>query len=149
MKILVATDGSDPAEYAVEYAAQMAVEKKADLVIISVIPQIPIMVGDGFTPSYQKVEEEFKEKVLKILKETADKIKKKFDVDVSIIIKKGSPTKNIVETADEERVDLIVVGNRGTGGIFSWMLGSVSRGVVNACTVPVLVVKDQKYCQRS
>jgi nucleotide-binding universal stress UspA family protein len=148
MKILVATDGSDPAKYAVEYAAQTAVEKKADLIIVSVIPQIPIMVGDGFTPNYRKVEEEFKEKVQKILEETADKIRKKFDIDVSIIIKKGSPTRKIIETADEEQVELIVVGNRGTGGILSWMLGNVSRSVVDACTMPVLVVKDQKYCKK-
>lgn len=146
MKILVATDGSNPAQYAVDYAAEMAVEKKADLVIVSVIPQIPSMVGDGFTQV--NLEEELKEKAKKMLQKTGDRIKKKFNLDISIIIKKGSPARNIIETAYEEKVDLIVVGNRGTGGILSWMLGSVSRSVVDACTMPVLVVKDQKYCQR-
>ena len=43
--------------------------------------------------------------------------------------------------------DLIVLGNRGTSGILSWVLGSVSRQVTDACTVPVLVIKDQTYCE--
>lgn len=43
--------------------------------------------------------------------------------------------------------DLIVVVNRDTGGILGWMLGNVIRQVTDACTAPLLVVKDQKYCE--
>ncbi|MBD3207648.1 hypothetical protein GF319_15065, partial [Candidatus Bathyarchaeota archaeon] len=32
-------------------------------------------------------------------------------------------------------------------GVATWMLGSVSRDIVESCTVPVLVVKDQRYCK--
>jgi len=51
------------------------------------------------------------------------------------------------ETRSEKEADLIVLGNRGKGGIATWLLGSVSRQVTDSCTTPVLVVKDQRYCE--
>jgi nucleotide-binding universal stress UspA family protein len=59
----------------------------------------------------------------------------------------GSPGKIIVESAQAREVDLIIVGNRGQSRIITWMLGSVSRFVVESCTVPVLVVKDEEFCR--
>lgn len=149
MKILVATDGSEPAQYAVEYAAGMAVDKKAELVIVSIVPRLPSTVEDGFSPvNYPKLEKEIEDNSSKMLKNTAEEIKEKHKIKVSTVLKRGVPARSIIETASEMDVDLIVVGNRGTGGIFSWMLGSVSRSVVEACTVPVLVVKNSKFCVR-
>jgi nucleotide-binding universal stress UspA family protein len=52
-----------------------------------------------------------------------------------------------VEAVGEQGADLIVVGNHDRGGLISWMLGSTSRSVVESCNVPVLVVKDQEYCE--
>ena len=69
------------------------------------------------------------------------------ELKVNKLLERGNPAKIIVETAGDEGVDLIILGNRGTGGIVTWMLGSTSRNVVEACTVPVLVVKDQQYCE--
>ena len=63
------------------------------------------------------------------------------------ILRKGNPARYIVEVARVEGVDLIVIGNKGTGGLISWMLGSTSRSVAEACTVPVLIVKDREYCE--
>jgi len=63
------------------------------------------------------------------------------------VLKEGSPARKIIETAREQGADLIVLGNRGTGGALTWLLGSVSRQVTDSCTAPVLVVKDQRYCE--
>jgi nucleotide-binding universal stress UspA family protein len=63
------------------------------------------------------------------------------------IVMSGSPSRKIIEAAKARETDLIVLGNRGTSGILSWMLGSVSRQVTDACTVPVLVVKDGEFCK--
>ena len=52
----------------------------------------------------------------------------------------GRPSDVIVEVAQEEDVDLIVMGSRGNGGIVGF-LGSTSRHVVEACTKPILIVK--------
>jgi len=85
----------------------------------------------------------------KQVSKTVDTLKKTHPGINSIpIVKEGNPATKIVEAAKSVQTDLIVVGNRGTGGILTWMLGSVSRQVTESCTVPVLVVKDQKYCEK-
>jgi len=98
-----------------------------------------------YLPGYQ---DDLRESYKKMLKKTDEEFKQKHPKLKTVpIVMEGKPAKNIIEAAQARTVDLIVVGNRGSGGILSWMLGSVSQQVVNNCTVPVLVVNDQKYCE--
>jgi len=53
----------------------------------------------------------------------------------------GSPAKKIAEFAEEEKVDLVIVGSRGLGGISEAILGSVANSIVHKSKVSVLVVK--------
>ena len=59
---------------------------------------------------------------------------------IKSVIKSGHPADEILKTADEEGVDMIIVGSRGarTSHVF---MGSVSREIVNRSKIPVLVVK--------
>jgi len=59
---------------------------------------------------------------------------------VKTVIKKGHPAEEILKAADEEGVDMIMVGSRGSRTSHLFM-GSVSREVVNNAKLPVLVVK--------
>ena len=59
---------------------------------------------------------------------------------VKAIVKKGHPAEEILNAAEEEGVDMIMVGSRGSRTTHLFM-GSVSREVVNNAKVPVLVVK--------
>jgi len=56
------------------------------------------------------------------------------------LVKQGHPAEQILATAQEEEVDLIVVGSRGKR-LHSLLLGSVSREVANTSELPVLVVR--------
>jgi len=147
-KILVAIDGSAPSLHALKVAAGMAANNKAELTILSVVPPIPSMGLEGEMPQLPDYIDTIEESVKKMV---ASKVKEVEDshsgLKVVPIIMTGSPSRKIVEAARAREVDLIVVGNRGTGGILNWMLGSVSRQVTDACTVPVLVVKDRKFCK--
>lgn len=148
-KILVAVDGSEPSLTAMDYAAELAAEMKAELTLLSVVPSLPPMAAEGFSADYgpryqQELEESYIEMLhqhAKILKETHP------ELEIVPIVRVGTPGKIIVETAQVREADLIVVGNRGRSGIITWMLGSVSRYIVESCTVPVLVVKDEKFCK--
>ena len=147
-KILVAIDGSAPSLHALKIAAGMAANNKAELTILSVVPPIPSMGLEGEMPQLpdyiDTIEESVKKMVTSKVKEVEDSHP---DLKVVPIVMTGSPSRKIVEAARAREVDLIVVGNRGTGGILNWMLGSVSRQVTDACTVPVLVVKDREFCK--
>jgi len=62
-------------------------------------------------------------------------------IKVEMTLREGRPSATIVEVAEDDDVDLIVMGSRGVGGITGWILGSTSRRVVDSCTKPILIVK--------
>jgi nucleotide-binding universal stress UspA family protein len=53
----------------------------------------------------------------------------------------GSPASEIAKFAEEEKVDLVIVGSRGLGGITGAILGSVANSLVHKSKVSVLVLK--------
>jgi nucleotide-binding universal stress UspA family protein len=63
------------------------------------------------------------------------------DVPLKPIIKFGNPSNQILETAEEEEVDLIVMGSHGHGFVAGALLGSVSQRVLHQADCPVLIVK--------
>jgi nucleotide-binding universal stress UspA family protein len=148
-KILVGVDGSDPSIDALNYAAELAKNKKSDLILLSVVPEIPILAGSrGLSERMPELQNELEGERKRMLESHEKRLTEDYPgIKITSIIKKGSASKTIVDVSREKNVDLIVVGNRGTGGIATWMLGSISRDVVESCTVPVLVVKNQKYCE--
>lgn len=149
VKILVAIDGSDTASHALMYGAGLADEQKAELVIVTVVPSLTqYFVEDLSLEYYPRLEEDIETFYTKMVEGSVVRIREAFPgLVVSSVVRRGRPVGRIVEVADELGVDLIVVGNRGRSGVISWMLGSTSRGVVDSCTVPVIVVKDKKFCK--
>jgi nucleotide-binding universal stress UspA family protein len=148
-KILVGVDGSDPSIYALNYAAELAINNKSDLILLSVVPEIPILAGSrGLSERMPELQNELESERKRMLESHEKRISEDSPgINITSMIKNGSASKAIVDVSREMDVDLIVVGNRGTGGIATWMLGSISRDVVERCTVPVLVIKNQKYCK--
>jgi nucleotide-binding universal stress UspA family protein len=148
-KILVGYDGSDPSLRAIEYGAELAKDLGSEVLILSVVPELPFTASENFTNLYMpKLEEELNESYGQKLKDVVRNIRKSHPgVKLSSMMEKGKPSDKIIQVAGSEGVDLIVVGNKGTGGLVNWLLGSTSRRVADACTVPVLVVKDREFCE--
>lgn len=147
-KILVAFDGSQSADRALDFALDLAEKYSAEIMILNVF-DVPnpslVMRGMVFAPeSTEKYIEELRGSHGKILLE-AFKKSKKFSpkIKVSKKLLEGRPADKIVETAREEGFDLIVLGSRGLGGIKEVFLGSVSDRVADEAPCPVLIVKDQ------
>lgn len=61
--------------------------------------------------------------------------------NVKTVVKSGHPAEEIIKTAEEEGVDMILVGSRGKRGASNFLMGSVSREVANLAKCPVLIVK--------
>ena len=148
-KILVTIDGSDPAKHALGFGVDLAERDEAELVVLTVVPIVPVYsAGEGELLYYSRFLDDLEQFHEKLLVESIRDIQRDHEgLKVSTLLRKGSSARNIVEAARDEAVDLIVLGNRGTGGIISWMLGSTSRSVAETCTVPVLIVKDREYCE--
>jgi nucleotide-binding universal stress UspA family protein len=65
----------------------------------------------------------------------------KLQIQTEVLIAARSVVKEIVEYAEEHKIDLIVVGTRGTSGIKKMLLGSTASGLVTYAHCPVLVVR--------
>ena len=150
-KILVALDGSEPADKALDFALDLAGKYSANITLLSVVQ--PIIVSLAHYPTtgmhapippaamdtYSKELEASHKKVLSEALKKANKIK--LTLNVSTKLMEGRPSDKIIETAKEGNFDIIVMGSRGLGGIKEFFLGSVSDRVADEATCPVLIVK--------
>lgn len=68
---------------------------------------------------------------------------KKIDLEIvtEVIIAEESIVSEIIEFAERENIDLIIMGTRGRTGFKKLLLGSVASGVVNFAHCPVLVIR--------
>jgi nucleotide-binding universal stress UspA family protein len=139
-RLLVATDGSEAAESAVARAAAMARDLHGVLIVLTVTPRVPVALH---------VERERGLPVLEILDTgTARRVAdaavagaRRLGARATPLVAHGDPAERIVELAERERCDLVVVGSRGLGGEGALLLGSVSREVLARASMPVLIVK--------
>ncbi len=109
------------------------------MLIAHVISLQPMVAADmTFFPS-QAYQEQLQENANSIL----DNVKEKLEdiPNTNVVLLTGSPASTIVNFADSEGCDLIVIGSRGLSAIKEFMLGSVSHNVVQQAKIPVLIVK--------
>lgn len=141
-KILVPIDGSKNSLKALSHAATMANSCNAELTIlyVSVLSQqVPLYEqakGSTIPPNASTDPVNFAKK---ILDEALNHIPEGTQVKTHNEI--GEPRVTIVEFAEHNRYDVIVVGSRGLGTISGLLLGSVSTYVIRNSNCPVLVVK--------
>jgi nucleotide-binding universal stress UspA family protein len=139
-KILVAVDGSKQASSAAQLAARLAKEQGGELVVLHVVDRMVIEeLGKfmGHTP--KALEEELKEQAWALLRST-EILLKKYGVPLRLVLEEGIPHQQILDTAKEEKVDLIVMGRLGKRGVKKVLMGSAVFRVLEFSTTPVLVV---------
>ena len=132
-KILVAVDGSETSSKAAENASELAEKYGADLIALYIVP-LNIKSSEIFDLAKQ-----YGQKIVDEVKHEASA--KKVNVQTEVLWDVGSVTKAIVEFAENNNVNLIVLGTRGISGIKRMLLGSTASGVVTYSHCPVMVVK--------
>jgi nucleotide-binding universal stress UspA family protein len=145
-KILVAVDGSKQFMDAANYAISLAEQHNANLTVLNVLNLHSFrqsLASFVTAPTYGTNEmEQKKMEVQKLLDQIRRKGEEKsIGVKTQIIQESVSEVGSILEYAENEKIDLIVVGTRGRSGIKQLLIGSVAEGVVTYAHCPVLVVK--------
>lgn len=137
-KILVPTDFSPPSNVAMDYAAFIAKQFNAGIILIHVIESLPYSVTDTFNVIEHR----------KALETTARSLLENFrhdlverDLSLKISLVSGAAYQEILKKARQERIDLIVMGTHGRTGVRHLILGSVAEKVVRLSTCPVLTVR--------
>jgi nucleotide-binding universal stress UspA family protein len=134
-KVLFAYDASEQAEKAFDFALDIASKYAAELTVLSVAtPPEPAVAVE--TEAVLENATEYYEKHFAVLRKKAEStgINPQFDVRV------GHPAEQIIRKAEEEDIDMIVMGHRGKSFIERWRLGSVCKRVLSYahCTVSIV-----------
>jgi nucleotide-binding universal stress UspA family protein len=141
-KILWATDFSDEAQESLLYAYAFAKAFKASIVALHVIPDFSAALYDA---AYV-IKGELVKKVAAVKKDAEEKLKalqKAKGISFKSIVKEGTAAKVIIDVAEKEGVDLIVIGRRGMSAIEKLFIGSVANQVLRNSPVPILVTKKK------
>ena len=145
-KILLPTDGSECAEEAAEHAVLIAGQNNAEIIVLNVLETYPIkeLPIEDLT---RRVTELFKEEgkkaletISKIIKEREVKEAFKNEIKITLEQKEGSPADMILQTIENEDIDLVVMGASGKGRLERFVIGSVAEKVVRHTKIPVLTV---------
>ena len=141
--ILVATDGSDGANRAVDYAAQRAKTEGAELLIVHVMGGygVPDNVFRQFTHSEQAwLREQLESDSKHILNVARERARDIGATTIFLDSRVGDVANTIIDIAQEKDVGIIVIGKRGLGRIAALLLGSISQKIVSLAPKPVTIV---------
>jgi nucleotide-binding universal stress UspA family protein len=135
-RILVAYDGSEPADRAFDFAVDLAKRYQAPLTVLAVA-RPPEIGNDVETEAVVENSLRHYRKLLSRLQERAAAEK----IDVTLEVRVGHPAEQIVDYAEQHRIDAIVMGHRGKTFLERWRLGSISQRVLQYAHCPVIVVR--------
>jgi len=132
--MLVAVDGSKNADKAFEYACDLAKKAGASLLILHVFEELGT-VGYSINKELERDNRE-------MLQKYQSRAKKVLTTSVDVMEAKANDVaEEVLQTADRENIDTIVVGSRGISEAKMFLLGSVSYKVSHYARRPVVIVR--------
>ena len=141
-KILVPTDFSQQADYALNVAAQLAKKHDSEIYLLHML-ELPLNQVDAMGSHSDLPEAIF---FMKLAHKRFDEVSKKEyleGVKVHEIVKFHQAFEGIIDTCKENDIDLIVMGSHGASGFKEMFIGSNTEKVVRTSEIPVLVIKNQ------
>jgi nucleotide-binding universal stress UspA family protein len=135
-RILLAYDGSAPSDKAFEFAAELAGRYQAELRVLTVA-QAPEIGDEVETEAVLENSRNYHAGLLRNLEDRAGRLGVKAHFELAI----GHPAQQILDYAEQQGVDLIVLGHRGRGAFDRWRLGSVTHRVISYAECAVTVVR--------
>ena len=151
--ILVPLDGSANSERALPYAEELARISGATLHLVQVVShseELDMVRGGGYSvlaAEYSRgLAQEYitarLNRAADYLKEAATRLEAR-GIKAETAIKEGAAAENIIQYAQENSIDLIVMGTRGQGGIQRFLVGSTTDRVLRTGHLPMLVVPPE------
>ncbi len=146
-RILFATDLSQNSFQAFLYAVDIARSHDAKIIVLHAVEPIPKEVR--FVGVLQTVEEKNRLELVDQIRESVQEFCKKAEAETGppclvlvskILVPRGHPPEEILNAADAEGCDVIVLGTHGKGFLANTFLGSVSNAVLHRTRKPVFII---------
>jgi nucleotide-binding universal stress UspA family protein len=137
--ILAPTDFSESSQQAIQYARELAQIFGATLMLLHVV-ELPPYPIEGLPPSHlggtflEELEQQATSELAQVLPKEAE-------VTVVRRVVVGLPYRKVIEVAEAEKVDLIVMATHGRTGLSHLVMGSVAERVVRTAPCPVLTIR--------
>lgn len=139
--ILVATDFSDCAEQALDYAVALADKLGSKIYLVNVIGAQTLGIPDlGVAYNSAMIESTVRNNHAELEKLAA----RRASTNIETMLRTGDARDLIVDVAREVGAELIVMGTHGRRGVRRALLGSIAEGVLRTAPCPVLTIRDQK-----
>ena len=136
-KILVPTDFSDNALKAITYASEIAKKSGAVICLLHAIEPSINMVN----PQPELFRDEVVAEKLEQLQLSQKLVTDNYPgIEIDIELSRGAVISSILDFAEREKMDLIVMGTTGASGLKEFFIGSVAAGVISKTKIPVLTV---------
>lgn len=140
-KLLVPTDFSESARHALTYGTSFAREYGAELTLLHVVENLTVGYASDLFPVpmaevFQEISGYAKTELSKLAKVAREK-----DVAVVEQVVQGKPSAEIIRFAQEQKIDMIVLGTHGKGMLDQALFGSTTERVVRRAPCPVLTVR--------
>jgi nucleotide-binding universal stress UspA family protein len=142
-RVMVPLDGSPQSETAIRPAMALASAWNLEILLLRVSPPIftdqdPV-ANHGF---FAEIEEKLNEEAMAYLLEIKA-VQEEDTLVVHVETASGPEAATIIDTANDNEVDLIVMSSHGRSGLGLWLMGSVSEKVLRKATCSTLVVRNR------
>ncbi|MDD2615044.1 MAG: universal stress protein [Methanosarcina sp.] len=140
--IVIATDGSENSQRAISQGIEIAKLSGATVHALYVVDSTSfssIPMDAGWEAMYEILRGEGEKAIFEV-KERGEAS----GVEVREVLLEGHPSNEIINFAEKNNADLIVVGTLGKTGLDRFLMGSVAEKIVRGSKVPVLVVRSEK-----
>jgi nucleotide-binding universal stress UspA family protein len=145
MKILLAYDGSNPAEAAVDEVVRRPWPAGSQVRLVTVIePLAALVTPDGagiYVPVMERIRASLREKAYDRVHGALTKLQARTDLESSCEVREGGVTQSLLDAIREWGADLVVAGSSGKSGAARLLLGSVSHGLVTHAPCSVEIVR--------
>ncbi|MDP4189740.1 MAG: universal stress protein [Bacteroidota bacterium] len=147
-KIMIATDGSDCSRLAAEKGIELARLSGGTVYAVSVVSTASLSIdGDNFSsigmnPNLELIYEELKNQG----QQAVDYIKglgEMKGIKVESVLLEGNPPEELLRYAEEEKIDIVIMGTLGKTGLHRLLLGSVAENLVRHSKVPIMIVRKK------
>jgi nucleotide-binding universal stress UspA family protein len=138
--IVVGTDGSPSAAAAVRRATELATGSGALVHLVTAYPDVPSH-RERITSSAKRDPINLREAAESVLARAAGELEA-HNVAVETHAEEGEPADVVIEVAQQQNADLIVVGDRGLTGLQRFLLGSVSSKLSHHAPCSLMIVRE-------
>ncbi|KKG15437.1 universal stress protein [Methanosarcina sp. 2.H.T.1A.6] len=138
--IVIATDGSENTRKAISYGIEIAKLSGATvhaLYVVDTSSFSSIPMDAGWEAMYEILKKEGEKAVSEVKRQGEIA-----GVDVKEVLEEGHPSNAILEFAENNNADLVIMGTLGKTGLDRFLMGSVAEKVVRGSKVPVMVVRS-------